>query len=90
MSSLTTAQRAKLPASSFGDPERRLFPVVDQADIESAKHLIGKAKDPEAVKRRIIAIARTKGLKIPLAWETDGKAGERAMTAALQRTVNGR
>ena len=68
-SRLTKAQRDKLPASAFGDPKNRLFPVVDQDDVDSAARLIGKADNPAAVKRRIIAIARRKGLKIPDAWQ---------------------
>jgi hypothetical protein len=71
MSTLTTAQRAKLPASAFGDPSRRLFPILDQADVDSAKYLIGKAKDPAAVKARIIALAKAKGLSIPTNWDSD-------------------
>jgi hypothetical protein len=74
MSQLNTAQRAKLPTSAFGDPQRRLYPIVDQDDVDSAAHLIGKAKDPEAVKRRIIMIARKKGLRIPDAWQEDSKS----------------
>ncbi len=69
MSTLTTAQRAKLPASAFGDPAGRRFPILDQNDVDSAAHLIGKASNPDAVKRRIIAIARRKGLSIPKAWQ---------------------
>lgn len=69
MSTLTTKQRAALPASEFGDPQNRLFPILDQNDVDSAKHLIGKAKNPEAVKRRIISIAQRKGLSIPKAWQ---------------------
>jgi hypothetical protein len=74
MSKLTKKQRDALPESDFGDPARRLFPIVDQDDVDSAAHLIGKAKNPEAVKKRIIAIARRKGLKIPEAWKADKAA----------------
>lgn len=65
----TKAKRDALPAADFGDPERRLFPVADQDDVDSAARLIGKAADPEAVKRRIIAIAKRKGLTVPDAWQ---------------------
>jgi hypothetical protein len=57
MSKLTKAQRDALPASSFGDPQRRLFPLVDCSDVSDAASLLGKAKNPEAVKRRIMAFA---------------------------------
>ncbi|MGN6810144.1 MAG: hypothetical protein ACTHMP_04660, partial [Thermomicrobiales bacterium] len=70
-----------LPLDSFGDPDNRLFPIVDQDDVDSAAHLIGKAKNPAAVKRRIVAIAKRKGLKIPDAWAGDAKHS--AFTADL-------
>lgn len=69
MSKLTKKQRDELPLSDFGDPDRRLFPIVDQDDVDSAAHLIGKAKNPGAVKKRIISIAKRKGLTIPDAWK---------------------
>ena len=69
MSTLNTAQRMKLPASSFADPAGRKFPILDQNDVDSAAHLIGKAGNPGAVKARIIAIARRKGLTLPDAWK---------------------
>jgi hypothetical protein len=74
MSKLSKKQRDALPESDFGDPARRLFPIVDQDDVDSAAHLIGKAKNPEKVKARIIAIAKRKGLKIPDAWKADKAA----------------
>lgn len=69
MSKLSKAERDKLPESDFGDPKRRLFPIVDQDDVESAAHLIGKAKDKDAVKARVIAIAKRKKFRIPEAWD---------------------
>jgi hypothetical protein len=69
MSNLSTKERKSVDLSNFGDPERRLFPVMDQDDVDSASHLIGKAKNPDAVRKRIIAIAKRKGLKIPDAWK---------------------
>ncbi len=65
---LNTAERDALPASDFGDEKNRLFPITDQDDVDSAAHLIGKAKNPSAVKARIIKIAKRKGLSIPDAW----------------------
>ena len=69
MSKLNTAQRKALPLADFGDPANRLYPIVDQDDVDSAAHLIGKARNPEAVKARIIAIAKRKNLSIPDAWK---------------------
>jgi hypothetical protein len=83
MSNLTAKQRRELPLSDFGDPGRRLYPVVDQEDVDSAARLIGKAKDPEAVKKKIIAICKRKGLTIPDAWkETANMAALSAVTLA--------
>ena len=73
MSKLTNEERNKLNESDFGDPEGRKFPILDQDDVDSAAHLIGKAGDPDKVKARIISIAKKKGLKIPEAWE-EGKS----------------
>lgn len=69
MSKLTKEQREKLDAADFGDPDRKLFPILDQSDIDATAHLIGKAKDPDRVKSRVRAIAERKGLKCPEAWE---------------------
>ena len=74
MSSLTKAQRDRLPLSSFADPAHRLYPILDQSDVDAAARLLGKARDPAAVKKRVIEIARRKGLKIPQAWQTDTKS----------------
>jgi hypothetical protein len=76
MSKLSKKQRDELSLDSFGDPARRLFPIVDQDDVDSAAHLIGKARNPEAVKARIVAIARRKGLKIPDAWKAGAKMSD--------------
>lgn len=65
----TKSERDALPISAFGDPGARLFPVENQADLDSAAHLIGKAKNPAAVKTRLIAIAKRLKLKVPDAWQ---------------------
>lgn len=68
-SSLNRTEREKLPKSDFGDPERLLFPIMDQSDVKAAARLIGKAHNPDAVKARIIAIAKRKGFDLPKAWQ---------------------
>jgi len=73
MSTLTKKQRDALPESAFGDPARRLFPIVDCSDVADAAHLIGKAKNPGAVKARIISLAKAKNCTIPDAWKEDAK-----------------
>lgn len=80
----TTEKRKALPKEDFGDPERELYPISDQDDVDSAAKLIGKAHNPEAVKSRIKSIAKRKGLKIPDAWQ-DGKG--KAKMAAFSMTV---
>lgn len=75
MSTLTTAQRDALPLSDFASPNDRKFPILDQSDVAAAASLLGKADDPEAVKMRIIAIAKRKKLTLPDAWQSKA-AGE--------------
>lgn len=71
VSNLTISERAKLPASSFGDPSGRRYPITTAADVMAAAHLIGKAAagDRAAIKRRIIKIAKAHGWPIPDAWK---------------------
>jgi len=76
MSKLSAQQRRELPLADFGDPERRLFPIVDQDDVDSAAHLIGKAQNPEKVKACVIAIAKRKGLTLPAAWTAKASMGD--------------
>ncbi len=69
--------RDKMSAADFAGPDET-YPISTQADVDAAKRLIGKAADPEAVKRKIIAIAKRKGLTIPAAWRAaqDGDTPE--------------
>jgi hypothetical protein len=61
------SERDKMDSSDFAGPDQS-FPIKTQADVDAASHLIGKAKDPAAVKARVISIAKKKGLKLPDAW----------------------
>lgn len=61
------AVRDEMPESDFAGPDQS-FPIKNQADVDAAKRLIGKAANPDAVKKKIIAIAKKKGLTIPEAW----------------------
>lgn len=65
-------KRDDLKDEDFGDPKARKFPIMIAADVTDAASLIGKADDPEAVKQRIIAIAKRKGFDIPDAWKEKG------------------
>lgn len=49
------------------------FPIRNQTDVDSAAKLIGHAADPSAVKSKIKAIAKRKGLSIPDAWKDEDK-----------------
>lgn len=71
-------ERDALPDKDFGyvNGTRRLFPIVIEEDVQAAAHLIGRAKgltdkERESVKKKIKAIAKRKGFKIPMAWETE-------------------
>lgn len=72
------AERDALPDSDFGfvDGDRRLFPIVIEDDVMAAARLIGRAKglsdnDKEAVKAKIIKIAKDKGFAIPKTWKAE-------------------
>lgn len=68
--------RDKLPESDFAGPNRT-YPIVTPGDVSDAGSLIGHADDPEAVKRRIMAIAHRKGpefaAEIPDSWKKDSE-----------------
>lgn len=81
--SITQAERDALPASDFAGPDES-FPIRTQEDVDSAAHLIGHAADPDAVKAKIIEIAKRKGLTLPDAWKSGSE--ERAMGAEVQPT----
>jgi len=67
------SERDKMSESDFAGPDQS-FPIKTQADVDAASHLVGKAKDPAAVKARIIAIAKKKGLTLPEAWNVKAAA----------------
>jgi hypothetical protein len=66
--------RDKLSDSDFAGPNRT-FPIVTQSDVTDAMKLSGKAADPAAVKARIAAIARRKGLTPPGGGNDNVKKG---------------
>lgn len=70
-------ERDSMDDSDFGDPAKQAFPVKSQQDLENAARLIGHADNPEAVKARLKAIAKRKGLTLPKAWQDEDKS-ERA------------
>ena len=69
-------ERKDMNVEDFGDPERRAFPVKSQEDLDNAARLLGHADDPDAVKRRLKAIAKRKGLALPKAWQGEERADQ--------------
>lgn len=71
-------KRDDLEDSDFGDPEGRKYPIMTAKDVKDAARLIGKAKDADAVKKRIIAIAKRKGFEdaLPFWWKGSTKGIE--------------
>ncbi|HLG72144.1 MAG TPA: hypothetical protein VFE42_20690 [Chloroflexota bacterium] len=82
----TAKDREKIPDEDFAGPNKT-YPIVTQADVDDAARLIGHADDPEAVKRKIIAIAKRKGFDIPDAWKEDGDKAKESKMAASKADV---
>lgn len=85
------SERDKMDTSDFAGPDES-FPIKTQADVDAAKRLIGKAKNPDAVKAKIIAIAKRKGLTIPDAWQSRGAQVNKklkALRAILLKALDG-
>ena len=89
--------RAELEDSDFVDPERRAFPVMTRQDVRDAVSSWGRYRGPlsfEEFKRRLIALAKRKGLDdaLPAAWKeelAETKSGRRhsAADAAIIREM---
>lgn len=77
-------KRDKLPPDDFAGPDQS-FPIKDQDDIDAASHLVGKAADPDAVKAKVKAIAKRKGLEVPDSWKepTENEWSDAARVAAI-------
>jgi len=65
---LSLKDREGMELDNFGDPERRLFPIMTQEDVDKAPKRIRRAAGVAELKERIIAIAKRKGFKIPDEW----------------------
>ena len=68
--------REDIPDEDFAGPDKS-FPIVNQASVDDAARLIGKASDSAAVKAKVIAIANRKGLTIPDAWKSEPRTALR-------------
>ena len=64
------ADRDQMDEADFAGPDRS-YPIRTADDVQHAASLVGHAADPAAVKRKIISIARRKGLSLPKAWENE-------------------
>ena len=87
--SISQKERDALPDSDFAGPHES-FPIRNQHDVDSAAKLIGHADDPDAVKRKIIEIAKRKGLSLPESWqsqEEEDKGKEGKMDEDVERSV---
>ena len=70
--------RDKIPAEDFAGPDRS-FPIVTAGDVSDAASSLGRAKgDRDAIKAKIIAIARRKGFEaaLPDTWKDGDMAKE--------------
>ncbi len=76
---LTDEDRKKLPLEDFGDPNRRLFPLITQEDVDKAPHRVSALTNLEEVKNRIIDIANRKGFLLPVNWMSETKEIEHSM-----------
>ena len=70
-------EREDIPDEDFAGPDKS-YPIVNQASVDDAVNLIGKADNPDAIKAKIIAIAKRKGLDIPDAWQEPARSAFRA------------
>lgn len=71
---VSQADRDAMDPDDFAGPHQS-FPIRNQQDVDDAKMLVGHAEDPDAVKAKIISIAKRKGLLIPDAWKTRAAGG---------------
>lgn len=83
-------EREDIPAEDYAGPDKS-FPIVDQDSVDSAARLVGHADDPAAVKAKITAIAKRKGLKVPDAWTARSAmrsgSSDAASAAAAMQTI---
>lgn len=88
--------RDKLPAEDFAGPDRS-FPIVEPKDVHDAAQSLGRAKgDRDAIKAKIIAIAKRKGAdfeaRLPEAWKGERSAvrmqgGDAGMAAGAMGSI---
>lgn len=69
----TTLAVKQRPGSIAKGPGAGKFPITDQASLDAAVHLMGRAKGVSraAVKAHIVSAAKAKGLTLPASWTAD-------------------
>ena len=67
---LSLLDRQGMDADNFGDPDRRLFPILSQEDVDKAPKRVRRATGVAKLKERIISIAKRKGFTLPDEWAT--------------------
>jgi hypothetical protein len=86
MAMLTNAQRDALPIEAFGFPERKLFPVTDQEDLDRAALLLDSISEETrpTVKSRLVELAKKLNLRLPQGWEIPQMAGSFSIEVNLE------
>jgi hypothetical protein len=63
-------ERDAMDDSDFGDPANQAFPIKVAKDVIHAAERLHNAKgDQDAIKKRIVAIAKRKGFPLPETWQ---------------------
>lgn len=90
---LTMEARTALSPEDFGDPDRRLFPVLTQEDVNLAPRRISVFPEADKLKERLIAIAKRKGFALPDVWiqkeEVAEEVADEATASAFSVSVDG-
>lgn len=91
MKFLTEKERLELPLDVFGDPERRLLPILSQEDVDVAPKRVSVLPNSEEIKTRILNIIAVKGFGIPEQWSTASHSefAEDALRIAALHVKNG-
>lgn len=85
---LTIQQRAALSPEDFGDPDRRLFPILTQEDVNLAPRRISFFPNADELKERLISIALRKGFSLPEIWVAKNEAEEELEATASAFSVS--
>lgn len=65
MNKASFEDRKKIPPENFGDPEKLLFPILEQQDLDKAANRIRRHSGRAEVAKRIIDIGKRKGFTVP-------------------------